>query len=52
MTLDRILEGSWDLVTTYHFITGLITLLITPLNGLKGVTPIINRVITPVTNSY
>ena len=30
----------------------LTTLLITPLNGLIGVTPIKSRVITPVINSY
>ena len=30
----------------------LITLLIPPLNNLKGVTPIISKVITPVTSSY
>ena len=35
----------------YLFITGLITLLITPLNYLIGVTPIISRLITPVINS-
>ena len=33
-------------------ITGLTTLLITPLTGLIGVIPIISRVITPVINSY
>ena len=40
-----LLEGSL-------LITGLITPLIAPLNGLIGVTPIISRVITPVIDSY
>ena len=33
-------------------ITGLITLLIVPRNGLKEVTPIISRAIIPVISSY
>ena len=37
------MHGTW-----YSLITGLITLLIIPLNGLIGVTPIICRVIIPV----
>ena len=36
-------HGTW-----YLLLTRLITLLITPLNGLIGVSPFISRVITPV----
>ena len=40
-------RGKW-----YLLITGLITLLLTPLNGLRGVTPILSRVINPVIKSW
>ena len=39
-----------DLVTTYNL--EFKTLIIIPLNGLKGVTPIISRVISPVMSNY
>ena len=41
-----LLGGPWLLII------GLITLLIIPLNGLIGVTPIISRVISPVISIY
>ena len=42
------LEAHGTSVTTYNW---LITLLIMPLNGLIGVTPILSRVIIPVISS-
>ena len=44
-----VLGGPWDLVTTYNWAWNRTH---NPLNGLVGVTPVINRVIIPVTSNY
>ena len=47
--IKGVLGSPWDLVTTYNLAYNL---LIIPLNGLTGVSPIICRVIIPVICAY
>ena len=49
---NPLLGGPWGLVTTYNWAYNPRTLLIIPLNGLIGVTPLISRVTLPVRGNY